>query len=162
MSGIEPLAIGALVGGTALSASGTLLKGQEESKAAKFEQQQLAVKEQQTKTAAMQDEANRRNALTSSLETIQAIRAGRGVGSTSPTAMGIYSNITGEAERDIYTSRVNADTSADLLRRGGILAGQKAKTSLLASYLGAGADVANAGFKAYNIGSFGRASPGRG
>jgi hypothetical protein len=185
----DPVSIAtiSLVGGTALSAGGSILKGGQESMSADFERQQLQIQSAQyksredelksqaetIKTAAAQAEAARRGELTSNLETIQAIRAGRGVGSASPTGMGIFDSIIDHAQRDIVTERLNYLTKADSARMeaanadissaiaGGAaeVSGQRAKTSLLAGYLGAGADIFSAGYKYYNIQNYGRVSP---
>lgn len=141
MSGLEPLAIGAMIGGTALSATGSVMSGQERSNAAQFEASQYHIQEQQARTAALQDEAARRRDLTTSLETIQAIRAGRGVGSDSPTGTAILSSATGLAEDDILASRANYTSRADLANRASLLSERKARTSLLSGYLGAGESI---------------------
>ncbi len=155
------MATAALVGGTALSATSQIMKGREESTAAAFERQQLLTQQEQYKiqegqqrTAAMQDETRRRNELTSNLETIQAMRAGRGVGLSSPTGMAILDSVTEGAEGDIRTSRLNFLERADSARIAGeysggaaVMAGRKARMSLISGYLGAASTVASAGFK---------------
>jgi hypothetical protein len=145
----DPVTIGtiALVSGTALSATSQIMRGRAEAQAAAFEAEQLKVQEQMTRTAAQQEEARRREELTANLETIQAIRAGRGVGEASPTAMAIFDSVTEDEERDIGIARFNYLQRADLARRSAELAGGRARTSLLSGYLGAGATVADAGFR---------------
>lgn len=118
----------------------------ERSAAAEFEQQQYAQQAQAMRTASMQDEAARRRELTSNLETIQAIRAGRGVGSGSPTAMAIYDNAINLSEDDIAASKANFSAKADLAQRASYLSGRKASTSLLAGALGAVSTVAGSAF----------------
>jgi hypothetical protein len=95
------LAIPALIGGTAASAGSQIMAGRRKVAAAEFEQQQYAAAGAGARTASLQDETARRRDLTSNLETIQAIRAGRGVGSASPTAMAIYNNTIDKSEDDI-------------------------------------------------------------
>lgn len=148
MSGLEPLAAAALIGGTAASAGGQLMAAGEKSAAATFEQQQYEEQSQAQRTAAMQDETVRRRELTSNLETIQAIRAGRGVGGNSPTAMAIYGNAIGTSEDDIAASKANYAAKADLSDRAAFLSGRKSSTSMLAGALGAISTVGAAGFKA--------------
>jgi hypothetical protein len=138
----------ALIGGTAASAGSQMMAAGEKSAAAQFESQQYEQQAQAARTAAVQDEAARRRDLTSNLETIQAIRAGRGVGSGSPTAMAIYDNITDRSEDDIATSKANFAAKADLSRRASILSERKSSTSLLAGALGAVSTVGSAGFRA--------------
>lgn len=154
MSGLEIPALVALVGGTALTATSQVMQGREQARAADFENQQLSIQEQATRTAAMQDEARRRDELTSNLETIQAIRAGRGVGAGSPGGMAILDSITSDAERDIGISKSNYATKADLTRRAGEMAQGRGRMSLLAGYLGAGATVGNAAYQGYAVGRY--------
>lgn len=155
MSGLEPLIIPALIGSTALSATGSVIAGHEKAAAAEFESQQLRGQQAQYKAqaentmiAADQAEARRRDELTSSMETIQSIRAGRGVGSASPTGMAILDSLIGQATSDITTERFNYLSKADQSRRAGENAGlasqmaaRKARTSLLAGYFGAGETI---------------------
>lgn len=145
MTGLEPIFLAvsaaATVAGGALSAYGSSMAGKEAARAAEFEKQQLEIQAQTAKTAADQAEARRREELTSNLETIQAIRAGRGVGSNSPTGQAILTSAIDTQERDIGIERANYLVKADLSRRAAELAGRKAKTSLLAGNIGAGADI---------------------
>jgi hypothetical protein len=141
------LAIPALVIGTATSAAGTLSAAGQRSAAAEFESQQYAQQAQAAKTASLQDEAARRRDLNSNLETIQAIRAGRGVGSGSPTAMAIYDATITRSEDDIAASKANYAAKADLASRASILSSKKASSSLLAGNLGAVSEVASSVFK---------------
>jgi hypothetical protein len=147
MSGLEPFAIAALIGGTAASAGGQLVAGGQKAAAAEFESQQYAQQSQAAKTAAVQDETARRRDLTSNLETIQAIRAGRGVGAGSPSAMAIYDSTISKSEDDIAASKANYAAKADLASRASILSQKKASSSLLAANLGAAETVAGAAFK---------------
>lgn len=143
MSGMEPILIGAQVAGTAASAYGSLKSGQEKYLDAQFEREQLKIAEQQNKTAALQAESARRDELTSSLETIQALRAGRNTGTYSPTGRALLANTVDDAEGDIITERVNYAQRADQNRRAAFLAERKGKTSLLAGQLGAVESVAS-------------------
>lgn len=157
MSGLEPLAIAGLAasaGGAALSATGQVMAGQEQSRAAAYEQQQLNVQAQNTKIAAMEAETHRREDLASSLETIQVMRGGRGVGAESPTGMAILDNVTNKTERDIVTERTGYAQKADQSTIGAGLAGERAKTSLLAGYLGAGATIAGSVAKIATYGKY--------
>lgn len=142
--------------GTAASAGSQIMQGQAQSDAARFEQQQLQSQQKQYETAAAQDETQRRNDLTSRLETISAIRAGRGVGSASPTGMAIFDNLIDRSETDINTSRTNILTKADNAGMEAGMAGNKASTSLLAGYLGAASTVGSAAFKYNAATSYGR------
>lgn len=141
MSGMEPLLIGAVVAGTATTAVGHEMAGQEASRAAAFETQQLDIQAQSARTAADQSEARRREELTSQMETIQALRAGRGVGSNSPGGEAILTSAIDNQERDIAIERSNYMTKADLSRRASELSARKAQTSLLAGDLSAAGDI---------------------
>lgn len=141
------LAIPALIIGTAASAGSQLMAAGQQSAAADFESQQYAQQAQAAKTAAIQDETSRRRDLTSNLETIQAIRAGRGVGSGSPTAMAIFDSGIGKSEDDIAASKANYAAKTDLASRASILSERKSSTSLLAGDLGAISTIGSAAFK---------------
>lgn len=142
------LAIGALIVGTAASAGSQIMQGREQAKAAAFESDQMKIQAEATRTAAAQDETNRRNELTSSLETIEAIRAGRGLSGDSPGGMAILEGVTNRAERDIGISKGNYAMKADLLDRQSQLASSKGSMSLLSGYLGAAGTVGSAVFNA--------------
>lgn len=146
-----------MIAGTAAKGVGSVMAGREASRAAQFEKQQLEVSAQQNRTAALQAEARRTEELTSSLETIQALRAGRNTGAFSPTGRAILTSLTDDTERDIQTEKVNFAQRADLNSRAATMAGRKAKTSLLAGWLGAveaGGDLAT---KGYSMQRFGKA-----
>jgi type II secretory pathway pseudopilin PulG len=147
MSGLEPLAAVALIGSTAASAGSQLMAGNEKSSAAQFEAQQYTEQAAATRTAALQDETARRRDLTSNLETIQALRAGRGVGASSPTAMAIYDSGISRSEDDIAASKANYAAKADLADRASILSSRKSQTSLLAGDLGALSTIGSSIFK---------------
>jgi hypothetical protein len=146
MSGLEPLVIGGMVAsaaGAGLSATGSIMAGREQARAAAYEQQQLQIQADNTRTAALQAETHRREELASSLETIAVMRGGRGVGAMSPTGLAILDSTTDLAERDIVTERTGLLQKVDQSVTGASLAGSRAKTSLLAGYLGAGEAIAS-------------------
>lgn len=135
MSGMEiPLLVAGV--GTATSIFGQQMAGQEANRAAQFEAQQLERQSRSYLTAAAQDEAARRRDLESSLETIQVMRAGRGVGPDSPTGRAILESTTDTAERAIGTSKANIldKASASELAAGQIR--RKGRASLLAADIG--------------------------
>jgi hypothetical protein len=153
MSGLEPLVIGAIVAGGAASAVGSEMQGREQSRAAQMEADQLRIQQAQYSIASAQDEAKRRNDLTASMETIQAIRAGRGVGAGSPTGLAILDTMVDETSRNIASEKLNFSTRSDLAGRAATMADRKAYTSLLAGDLGAVSAVSNTVTKAYGPGS---------
>jgi len=88
MSGLEIPTI-MMFAGTAASAGSQMMAAGERSASAQFESEQYQRQAEAAKTASMQEETARRRDLNSNLQTIMAIRAGRGVGSGSPTAMAV-------------------------------------------------------------------------
>jgi hypothetical protein len=147
------LTVIAMAAGTAMSAGASVMKGRAEYAASKFEEQQLKIQEENQRIAAAQTEARRTEELTSSLETIQAIRSGRGVGQGSPTGSAILTSVTEDALRDIQTEKLGILQKADQSRLAARLADRKASTSLLAGYLNAGATVAKSGFDYATLGT---------
>lgn len=141
------MAIAALVISTAATAGSQLMAAGEKSAAADFEKQQYEQQAQANRTASAQDEAARRRDLTSNLESIQAIRAGRGVGAGSPTGLAIYDNLIRTSEDDIAASKANYAAKADLAQRASILSARKASTSLIAGDLGAVSTVGSSIFR---------------
>ena len=145
------VAIAAAVVGGATSAASSIISGNEKSAAAKFEQQQYAQQAYAATTAGIQDETQRRKQLTTQLESVMAMRAGRNVGAGSPTAMAIYDAGIDSSEDDIQASKANAVAKADLATRASYLSERKASTSLLQGYLGAASSVAGSVSKFGNV-----------
>lgn len=133
MSGMEIVGMGLGLAGTFAQASAQKRAGREQAAAARFEagqleerQRELAAAEADQRTAADQAEARRLEELTSNLETIQAIRAGRGVGMSSPTGQAILASTAEDERRDIGIEKSNYLREADSTRRAGWQAGQEA------------------------------------
>jgi hypothetical protein len=154
MSGMEiPMIIGigsSVIGGVT-SAAGSRMAGQEASRAAAFEQQQLQIQGEVAKINANQAEARRREELTANMETIAVLRAGRGIAGGSPTEAGIFESAIADGNRDIAIERFNYLSKADTARRASEMAGRKAKTSLLAGNLAAAGDIAQIGSRVAGI-----------
>jgi hypothetical protein len=156
-------AAAAVVGGGA-NAVGSFMAGREKSRAEAFEASNLDAQaaeldrqSQEYQIAGAQTEARRREELTSSLETIMAIRAGRGVGEVSPTAAVIYDSTLSDERRDVRTERYNYLSKAEQARLSARnanlsagLARKKAKTSLLAGYVGAVGAAASSAANIYD------------
>jgi hypothetical protein len=141
-STVAPVAgVGATIFGTALQAQAAQMRAQETARAAAFEQRQMEIQAERMRTAAAEAEARRRRELTSAMQTIEAIRAGRGVGSQSPTAMAIFDELLERGDRDILIGRANLLTRADTARMAAELAGGRAGTALLAGRLGAASSI---------------------
>lgn len=144
----------AMILGTAAQAVGGIMASREKSAAAQFEGEQYRIQRQQLLTAAQQDEASRRGNLNASIDTIMAIRAGRGVGQASPTATAIIDDIIGAAERDININRANILARADQSRMSAEFADRRKRMALTAGDIGAVSTLASAGFR------YGRLQPG--
>lgn len=166
------LAVPIAIGGAALGAVGSIAKGKEEAASAKFDAQQLRgqagqyeeqakqyeIQAQTERIAAADAEAKRRDGLISSLETIEAIRAGRGVGGVSPTGAGITEGVLASGEKDVRTERLNylqkeeealfgAKTSrfkAGQATQAAAMAERKAKSAVTASFFEAGSKIGSA------------------
>jgi len=155
MSGMEVVGLGLGLVGTFAQASAQKKAGREQAAAARFEaaqlderQRELRVNEEIQRTSADQSEARRLEELTSNLETIQAIRAGRGVGMSSPTGQAILASTAQDERRDIGIEKSNILNEADASRRAAWQAGQeaglarrKAKYSLYSSNVQSGITV---------------------
>lgn len=148
------LILASMVVGTATQAAGSIMAGKEKADAAAFESQQYAIQRQQYETAAARDEAKRREELRSSIDTIMAIQAGRGVGGGSPTTNAILSDITESARSDILTSKTNLLTKADQSRMASDMAARRGRMALIAGDLGAVSAISSGVFK-YNAGTKG-------
>lgn len=150
------IAIGAAVVGGTTKAFGSVMAGQERAAAQKFEAQQAERESEIHRIAGAQAETRRREHLTSSLETIMAIRAGRGVGEASPTALAAGGEIISDESRDIRGERLTHLSRADQERMKAQMLRRQSKMSLLSGYIGAVGDVASS---AFSIGSVGTPRP---
>jgi hypothetical protein len=140
MSGVEPLIVPALIGstavGTATSIYGQQMAGQEAQRSAEFEAQQYERQSQQFQTRAAQDETARRKDLMSSLDTIAAIRSGRGLDLNSPTGRAIAEGVSDDAERGITTGKANAYEQAARSETAASETRRKGRYSMLAADIG--------------------------
>jgi hypothetical protein len=154
MSGMELiplLAAGASIGGTVMSAQAQGLAAQEQSQAALWEQRQHEIAEQQNRTAALQAEARRTEEMNSSLETIQALRAGRNTGAYSATGRAMLTSTIEDVMRDNAIERANFLSRADQNRIAAELSGRKSKTSLLAGQYAQVATYLTGASKAFSL-----------
>jgi hypothetical protein len=159
MSGLEPLIIPALIGstavGTATSVYGQQMAGQEAKRSADFEAKQLEQQSRAYQTQAAQDEAKRRGDLESSLETIQVMRAGRGLSLDSPTGQAILTGVTENAESDIATSKANIYGRASNAQLAASESRRKGDYSLLAADIGSVTTIASGFGKIATAGRYG-------
>jgi hypothetical protein len=115
----------------------------EAKRSADFEAQQLDKQSKAYQTQAAQDEANRRNDLESSLETIQVMRAGRGRRPRQPDRAGDPDLVTDRAERDITTSKANIFGRASNAELAAAQTRRKGDASLLAADIGSLTTIAS-------------------
>lgn len=144
------LAIPLAILGTVTQAAGTMMAAREQSAAARFEAEQQKRQEQETRIAADQAETKRRDELTASLQTLAALRAGRGVGQQSPTGLAILNSTVEDGETDTRTERLSYLTRAEQFRMGSEMNQRKAKMSLIAGTVGAVSGLASAGGRIFN------------
>jgi len=153
-SALTYVAIAAAVGTAAVGAYSSIQQGEEAARAAAFEKQQRKIQEERTRTAAMQAEAHRREELNNNLQTIHAIRAGRGVAFGSPTGMALLTSEVESEQSNIITERANYLSSADGFRLAAEEAGRRRRSSLMSGYLGAAQAVANGVSSGYSMFSY--------
>jgi hypothetical protein len=137
----------ALFASSAMTAVGAVMTGREQARAADFERQQYEIDAQVNRTAAAQEDARRREELVSALGTIQAVRAGRGVGMSSPTGMAILTSTASEQVRDAQQARLNNLVKADRSRIAASMSGSRARYSLLSGFVNAGTAIAGGAYQ---------------
>jgi hypothetical protein len=115
------------------------MAAREQAEAQEFEARGYDRQGTRIRSAGAVEEASRRLDLESSLETIQVLRAGRGLDLDSPTGRAIMSGVTSTAERNIMTAKTNYALQAVNSELQGELSRRKARYSLLAGEAGAAA-----------------------
>ncbi|MCG5241399.1 hypothetical protein ACIU1J_27670 [Azospirillum doebereinerae] len=141
--------VAAAVISAATTTYSSIKQGEAQSAAYKAQQQQQQQRQQQLETRALQDEAARREELTSNLSTIEAIRAGRGLSQTSPTALVIRDDVTDDAMDAMSTSRLNILNAAESERQGAITSGRAASNALTTGYVKGGISLLDFGAKQF-------------
>jgi hypothetical protein len=133
MSGMEVVGLGMGLVGTMMQSSAQSRAGKEQARAARFEAGQLEEKAREQeinasieRTRADQQTARRTEDLNDNLETIAAIRAGRGVGTDSPTGRAIREGVSADERQDIGIERGSILNEADAWRRGAWASRQEA------------------------------------
>ena len=143
--GLEAVAVAATAVSAATAVYGSIQQGKAQSAALKAQQEQQRQRSEQLHTKALQDEAARREELASNLSTVTAIRAGRGLSQSSPTALVIRDDITDAAMDDMRINRLNILNGAESARQQGEQYGAAASTALTMGYLGAGKSLLDYG-----------------
>ena len=145
------IAAGAAAAGAAVTAVSAVEQGQENARAAKFEQQQRKRQEEQARTAALQAEADRRAQLNENVQTIQALRSGRGLGLFSPGGLRLIESEIDAEQSSILTERGNLLQTAESARLAGLEAGRRRRSSLMAGYLGAAGATIGGAARSYSL-----------
>lgn len=150
MSGMEFVGAGLTVAGALSKANADTKQGQAQKAALDYQAQQQRAQAQYTEIQGLQDESGRRNALTTSLGSMQALMAGRGVGMASPTNVAIDTGVVDRGERDIASAKLGYQAKASQLTTGaqlstqqGAFAEEAGKSAAVADILGAGAGLTN-------------------
>lgn len=137
---------------TAASVYGSIQQGEAQAEQQRYQQRQQQLREEQLRTRALQDETARREELTANLSTIDAIRAGRGLSQTSPTALVIRDDATDTAMDAMRVSRLNILNGAESARQAGIQAGNAADSAASSGWLKGGASLLDFGAKTMETG----------
>jgi hypothetical protein len=154
------------IGGSLLSAYGTLEQGKEQYKAAKFQANQLRQNANQAEGAGQRDAQvqMRQSALTQSRAL--AVAGASGAGAVDPDVLRIISGLAGEGQLAADTAMYNANESARGMRNQAAVgmyeakqAKRASKLAALTTMLGGAGNAAMAGSKFNNGGWFGQGSP---
>jgi hypothetical protein len=156
MSGMEILGAGLTVAGAATKAFADRRQGQAQKAALDYQAQQQRAQAEYTQIQGQQDAAGRRNALTSSLENMNAIIAGRGVGLASPTNAAITTGVVDRGERDIASAALGYQAKASQLTTGAQLSTQQGAFAETAGNLAAVSDIVGAGAGITNLYTYGK------
>lgn len=100
-------------------------------------------------TRAKQEEAQRREELASTMGTIAAVRAGRGLSQTSPTGIAAANAIRSDAMSDLVTERENSIMQSDAMRRQAAMNRSMASSVRTAGYLNAAGSLLRFGASQY-------------
>jgi hypothetical protein len=165
----DPVTIGLALGAASSVVAGgaSIAQGQARADAAEAraeaEAQQREIQAENAQIAAAQEEAQRRRELNDTLDTIQAVRASRGLQSTSPTGQNLVRRNVRQGERNIATARFNrmqqasrARMAADAARTQGRITSSAARTG---GFLRAGSSLLSAG---QSLSTLSQSPPGAG
>jgi len=151
---------GLTVAGAFMNAKNQRMQGRAQQRALQYQAQQQRLQADYANIQEKQTEGQQRDSLTTSLEHIAVIQAGRGVGTASPTVGAINENIVDRAERDVATSRLGFEAKKAALRSGATLAEQEGELAVKAGDRAAIATMLGAGGQLFNLASYGRTQRG--
>jgi len=127
---------------------------------ANYEKEMMRRREEEAHTAALQAEAERRRELNATLNTISAVRAGRGLSDTSMGATVLRDAVSDDQMRDLRNERLSLLSGADAARAAGVQAGNRASAARTAGNFAIAGSLLNFGTKvAGGLGGGGGAGP---
>lgn len=133
--------------GAAISAVGAISQGNAQKAAMNAQAAEMERQREAEKTRALQEEAARREDLASQLSTISAVRAGRGLSQTSPTALVIDEAVTENSMNDMLTGRTSSVLRQDSLRMSAESSRQQGSMAQTAGYIKAGTSLLDFGYQ---------------
>ncbi len=143
-------AVGAVGLAAGTQAFGSILAGRQQARERDFEAQQLEIQRTRLETAADIEEAERRDDLASTIQSIEAVRGARGLGA-SPTGFAALRQIRGDAQRDIRTARMNRLIGAESAGRAASERRRAGRSQQLAGFLGAGTALGVGAFRGSSL-----------
>lgn len=143
--GLEVAAVALSAVSTAAGIYSSIQQGEAQAAQLSYQQKQQQMREEQLRTQAMQAEAARREELTANLSTIEAIRAGRGLSQTSPTALVIRDDVSSDAMDNTRIERLNILNGAESARQSAEQSGNAASSAATAGWLKGGMSLLNFG-----------------
>jgi hypothetical protein len=140
------------IAATALSGIAEISGGISANSQARAEAAQYDQNAKAALTAADQSESLRRQDLISTLSSIDAVRASRGLDVASPTGQVVAQNRTTRAEQGIDTENLNYRTQSQAYKTKAGIARSEGSAALLGGFLKGGAKLFSAGSDAYKYG----------
>lgn len=128
-----------------VSAGASIYGGIQANEEAKAEAAQYERNAQLAKIGADQEEVARRQDLNNTLSAIQAIRVGRNLDPSSPTALTLNADVTKRAEQGIGAEQLNAAGQAQAYRSYAAIARSQGSAALISGFLKAGTSVLQSG-----------------
>lgn len=142
--GFDPATM-AVVGSAIISSGADILGGSAEKSAANAEALQYESNAKNAMIAADQRQGERLRDLRSTLSSIDALRAGRGLDVSSPTGAAIRDRVNDDATRAIGTDRLNALNQASANYGAATNARNQGQAAYIGGFLKAGSKLKGAG-----------------
>lgn len=140
--GFDPITM--MLGATVLSAGGSIVGGMAQNSQSRAEAAQYDANAKASLTAADQSESLRRQDLLSTLSSIDATRASRGLEVASPTGMAIRNNTTARADQAIGTENLNYRTQSQSYKTQAGISRSQGQSALIGGFLKGGSKLLGA------------------